>query len=183
MDYDTDFRRRAQQLEWVLCDVDGVLTDGALYIEGRGETLKAFHVRDGLGLALARQVGLRVGLLSARSSPALDRRASELGVDAVLTGREDKLAAFERFLERYRTTASRVAYIGDDLNDLAVLGRCGLAFAPADAAAELEDVVHVVLERSGGRGAVREMIEHLLKARGEWSRVLSRFSLERRSSE
>lgn len=183
MDYDTDFRRRAQQLEWVLCDVDGVLTDGTLHIGGRGEILKVFHVRDGLGLGLARQSGLKVGLLSARSSPALDRRASELGVDVVLSGREDKLASFESFLERQGTTASRVAYIGDDLNDLAVLGRCGLSFAPAGAARELEDVVHMVLERSGGRGAVREMIEHLLKARGVWPQVLSGFSLERRSSE
>lgn len=179
MTYDSEFRRRAEQLEWVLCDVDGVLTDGSLYMEGKGETLKVFHVRDGLGLKLARSAGLEVGLLSARSSAALARRASQLGIDVVMTGREDKLAAFEEFLRRQETNASRVAYIGDDLNDVAVLGRCGLAFAPADAAAELADLVHLRLERPGGRGAVREMIEHLLKARGEWSRVLSEFSLER----
>lgn len=179
MDYEEDFRRRAQQIDWVLSDVDGVLTDGSLYIEGRGERLKVFHVHDGLGLQMARQAGLGVGLLSARSSPALDRRASELGVDVVSSGREDKLAAFEEFLRRQQTTAARVAYVGDDLNDLAVLGRCGLSFAPADAAAEVLDLVKVRLKRRGGHGAVREMIEHLLKARGEWPRVLSGFSLER----
>lgn len=179
MPYDPEFRRRAEQLEWVLCDVDGVLTDGSLYMEGKGETIKVFNVRDGLGLKMVREAGLEVGLLSARSSAALDRRASQLGIDVVLAGREDKLAAFEEFLKQQNIKASRVAYIGDDLNDLAVLGRCGLAFAPADATPELADLVHLRLERPGGRGAVREMIEHLLKARGEWARVLSRFSLER----
>jgi 3-deoxy-D-manno-octulosonate 8-phosphate phosphatase (KDO 8-P phosphatase) len=174
-----ELARRAGQIEWLLCDVDGVLTDGRLYFDGRGERLKTFHVRDGLGVKMARGAGLKVGLLSARSSPALELRAAQLEIDALMTGRDDKLAAFEAFLRARATSASRVAYVGDDLNDLAVLARCGLSFAPADAAAELLDVVHVVLAARGGEGAVREVIEHLLRARGDWNAVLSRFSLER----
>lgn len=179
MEYSADFRRRSEQLEWLLSDVDGVLTDGLLFMDGRGESVKAFHVRDGLGIKMARTAGLKVGLLSARSSAALERRASQLGVDALMAGKHDKAAAFDAFLVRHTTTPSRVAYIGDDLNDLAVLARCGLSFAPADAAAEVHDVAQVVLETAGGRGALREMVEHLLRARGDWKSVLSTFSLER----
>ena len=179
MDYTAEFRRRAEQLEWLLCDVDGVLTDGCIFMDGRGESVKAFHVRDGLGIKMARTAGLKVGLLSARSSPALERRASQLGVDALMAGKQDKVAAFDAFLARQATSPSRVAYIGDDLNDLAVLARCGLSFAPADAADEVRDVAQVVLETAGGRGAVREMVERLLQARGDWKAILSTFSLER----
>jgi 3-deoxy-D-manno-octulosonate 8-phosphate phosphatase (KDO 8-P phosphatase) len=173
------FDRRAGQLEWILSDVDGVLTDGRIYLDGRGEAIKAFHVHDGLGIKMARSVGLKVGLLSARSSAPLERRASQLGIDVLLAGQEDKGAAFDAFLARHQVPASRVAYIGDDLNDLVVLARCGLSFAPADAVAEVRDVVQVVLESAGGRGAVREMIESILRARGDWQGVLSAFSLER----
>ena len=154
------------------------MTDGRIFMDGRGELVKAFHVRDGLGIKMARGAGLKVGLLSARSSPALKRRAAQLEIDAVMTGREDKVAAFDAFLDSRATRASRVAYVGDDLNDLAVLARCGLSFAPADAAAELHDVVQVVLATPGGRGAVREVVELLLRARGEWKSALSGFSLE-----
>ena len=170
--------RRAGQLEWLLCDVDGVLTDGRIYLDGQGEPFKAFHVRDGLGIKMARGAGLKVGLLSARSSAPLKRRAAQLELDAVMTGREDKAEAFDEFLTAHGTSASRVAYIGDDLNDLAVLARCGLSLAPSDAAGELHDVVDVVLATPGGRGAVREAVELILRARGDWENALSVFSLE-----
>lgn len=177
-DYDSGFVRRAEQLEWLLCDVDGVLTDGTIYMDGRGESVKAFHVRDGLGIKMARSSGLKVGILSSRSSPALERRASQLGIDHLMAGQEDKATAFAEFLARHELTAAQVAYIGDDLNDLPVLARCGLSFAPADAAPELHAVVRLVLSHHGGRGAVREMVEHILRARGAWKQALSAFSLE-----
>lgn len=173
-----DLRRRAEQLEWLLLDVDGVLTDGTIFMSGRGETIKAFNVKDGLGIKIARQVGLKVGILSARRSPALERRAAELGVDALMVGQEDKATAFDRFLDQQSISPGRVAFIGDDLNDLAVLGRCGLSFAPADAAEEVRALAHVVVSAPGGRGAVRQMIEHVLEARDDWKSVLSSFSLE-----
>lgn len=173
-----DLRRRAEQLEWLLLDVDGVLTDGTIFMSGRGESVKAFNVKDGLGIKIARSAGLKVGILSARRSQALERRASQLGIDLLMSGQEDKAAAFDRFLDQQSTSAGRVAYIGDDLNDLAVLGRCGLSFAPADAVEAVRAVVHVVLPIRGGRGAVRQMIEHVLEARGDWKHVLSDYSLE-----
>ena len=173
-----DLRRRAEQLEWLLLDVDGVLTDGTIFMSHRGETVKAFNVKDGLGIRVAREAGLKIGILSARRSQALERRASQLGIDLLMSGQEDKGGAFDRFLDQQATTAGRVAYIGDDLNDLAVLGRCALSFAPADAVAEVRAVVHVVLPARGGRGAVRQMIEQILEARGDWKHALSAFSLE-----
>jgi len=171
------FARRATRLEWLLFDVDGVLTDGTLIYTRWGEQVKRFHVKDGLAFTLARRAGLRVGLLSGRRSRALELRAAELALDAVMLGKSDKNAAFEQFLERYDAAPGRVAFIGDDLPDLPVLGRCALAFAPADAAAEVKAVVHQVLDARGGHGAAREMIERILKARGEWERLLAGFSL------
>lgn len=175
----SEFARIAGELVWILCDVDGVLTDGSLYYDRRGEALKRFHVRDGLALKLAQRAGLRVGLLSGRESPALERRAAELGLDALLAGHRDKDAVFDEFLRRHDTVPRQVAYIGDDLPDLPVLGRCGLAFAPADAAEEVRAVAHRILARPGGAGAVREMVEMVLRARGDWDALFASFTFDR----
>jgi 3-deoxy-D-manno-octulosonate 8-phosphate phosphatase (KDO 8-P phosphatase) len=166
-----ELSRRAERLEWLLLDVDGVFTDGRLYYGGQGEVLKVFHVRDGLAVRLARRGGLKVGVLSGRASRGLSRRLAELGLDAVITGRSDKGRAFTEFLARHETEPERVAYAGDDLLDLPVLGRCGLAFAPADAVPEVRGAAHRVLTAPGGAGAVRELVELLLRARGSWSAV------------
>jgi 3-deoxy-D-manno-octulosonate 8-phosphate phosphatase (KDO 8-P phosphatase) len=172
---DEEFAHRASALEWLLFDVDGVLTDGRLYYGADGERLKVFHVRDGLGLALARRAGLKVGILSGRPSRAVAARGRELGLDAVILDRSDKAAAFAEFLAERGTDPARVAYAGDDLLDLPVLRRCGLSFAPADAVAEVRAAVHRVLAAPGGREAAREMVEHVLRARGEWQRLLARW--------
>ncbi len=173
-----EFERRAVELEWLLLDVDGVLTDGGLYYDRRGHQLLRFNAKDGLGLKLAQQAGLKVGLLSGRAAAAVDRRASELGLDLCLTGVTDKGAVFDDFLERHHTEPPRVAFIGDDLPDLTVLGRCGLAFAPADAVAEVRAVVHRVLDSRGGAGAAREAVEAILRARGAWQQTFARFTFE-----
>ena len=149
------FAARAAGLEWLLFDVDGVLTDGSLYFTRWGEQVKRFNVQDGLGIRLAQRAGLKLGLLSGRRSKPLEVRAAELDFDAVILGASDKMAAFDGFLEKYQTTPRRVAFIGDDLPDLPVLGRCALAFAPADAAEEVRAAAHTVLARPGGGGAVR----------------------------
>ncbi len=170
--------RRAAGIEWLLFDVDGVLTDGTLYFTRWGEQVKRFHVRDGLGFRLAQRAGLKLGLLSGRRSRPLEVRAAELDFDAVILGRSDKSAAFDGFLEQHQTEPRRVAFLGDDLPDLPVLGRCALSFAPADAAEEVRAAAHTVLERAGGQGAAREMIETILKARGDWDRLIASFSLD-----
>jgi 3-deoxy-D-manno-octulosonate 8-phosphate phosphatase (KDO 8-P phosphatase) len=168
-------KERAAGLAWLLLDVDGVLTDGRLVYGADGEQWKVFDVRDGQGLALAQRDGLKVGLLSGRESRALETRAQELGLDALVMHRADKAAAFGEFLAAHATTAGRVAYIGDDLLDLPVLLACGLSFAPADAVADVRGRVHHVLSRPGGHGAVREMVEVVLQARGAWERLIAGF--------
>ncbi len=172
------FVGRAAGLEWLLFDVDGVLTDGGLYFTRWGEQIKRFSVKDGLGFRLAQRAGLKLGLLSGRRSRPLEVRAAELDFDAIILGSKDKMAAFDDFLEKYQTAPRRVAFIGDDLPDLPVLGRCALAFAPSDAAEEVRAAAHTVLERAGGDGAAREMIEMILKARGDWDKLISKFSLD-----
>jgi 3-deoxy-D-manno-octulosonate 8-phosphate phosphatase (KDO 8-P phosphatase) len=166
---------RAAGLAWLLFDVDGVLTDGRLIYGADGEQWKVFDARDGLGLKLAQRDGLKVGLLSGRESRALETRAQELGVDALLMHRPDKHAAFGEFLSVQATTAGRVAYLGDDLVDLPVLLACGLSFAPADAVPDVRRRVHHVLSRPGGRAAAREMVEVVLRARGAWDRLIAAF--------
>lgn len=173
-----ELTRRALELEWILVDVDGVLTDGGLYYDRKGPAYMRFNARDGLGLKVAQLAGLKVGILSGRASAALEKRATELQLDALHMGVSDKRVEFSAFLERQNTSARRVAYIGDDLPDLVVLGQCGLSFAPADAAAEVKTVVHRTLDTAGGQGAAREMVEIILKARGEWDQVFSRFTFD-----
>ena len=173
-----ELAHRAGDLEWILCDVDGVLTDGGLYYDRRGPTCLRFHVKDGLGMKLAQQSGLRVGILSGRASGALERRSAELKLDALLMGVDDKRSEFASFLKRHNTVARRVAFIGDDLPDLIVLGQCGLSFAPADAADEVQTVVHRVLDSAGGQGAVREAVEIILRAQGVWDSLFSNFTFD-----
>jgi 3-deoxy-D-manno-octulosonate 8-phosphate phosphatase (KDO 8-P phosphatase) len=175
---DAELRRRASEIEWLLLDVDGVLTDGGLLYGPLGQVHLRFDVRDGLAVKIAQRAGIRVGALSGRRSRALDRRARELGFDELISGSRDKSADFNRFLERQGTQPRRVAFIGDDLPDIVVLGRCGLSFAPADAAAEVRAIVHTTLTRRGGTGCVREAVEILLRARGVWEDLLAAFSFE-----
>ena len=170
---------RARLLRWLLLDVDGVLTDGRLWFDDKGELLKAFDVRDGLGIKLLREHGVEVGILSARTSPVVSRRAAGLGITEVLQGEADKAAAFDRFLKRRNLAAAQVAYFADDLQDLAVLGACGLSAAPADAVADVRARVAFVTAAPGGRGAVRELAERILAARGDWQGILARFLGER----
>lgn len=173
---DTELARRAADLEWILCDADGVLTDGGLYYDRQGHNNLRFDARDGLGLKMAQLGGLKVGVLSGRSSSALERRAVELELESLDMGVVDKRSGLKSFLERHSTVARRIAFIGDDLPDLVVLEQCGLSFAPADAAQEVRGVVDRVLDNPGGHGAVREMVEILLRARGDWERLVSRFT-------
>jgi 3-deoxy-D-manno-octulosonate 8-phosphate phosphatase (KDO 8-P phosphatase) len=170
-----DFNRRARGLEWLLFDVDGVFTDGRLVYGADGEQWKVFDVRDGMAVELARRAGLKVGILSGRMSQALENRAREIGVDVLFMDRSDKAAGFAEFLAAAHTEPGRVAYLGDDLVDLPVIVRCALSFAPADAALEVRERVDRVLERPGGRAAVREMVELVLRARGDWDGLLARY--------
>jgi 3-deoxy-D-manno-octulosonate 8-phosphate phosphatase (KDO 8-P phosphatase) len=170
-----ELKLRAAAIRWILLDVDGVLTDGRLLYGPEGEALKAFHVQDGLACKLAQRAGLQVGVLSARGGRPLEVRVHELGLDALISRREDKGTAFQEFLDEQGLEAEQVAYAGDDLVDLPVLLRAGLSFAPADAAPQVRDRVSLTLSRPGGHGAVREMVERLLSARGDWDALVDSY--------
>jgi 3-deoxy-D-manno-octulosonate 8-phosphate phosphatase (KDO 8-P phosphatase) len=164
---------RARQIQFILLDVDGVLTDGAIHIHSDGSETKAFFIRDGAAIVWARREGLQVGLLSGRPSEVTTRRAAELGVDIVVQGGPDKRRLFEGLLDANELTEAQIGYMGDDLLDLPILSRVGLAAAPADAAEEVRGRAHWVSRYPGGRGAVREFVELVLRARGRWDAVVS----------
>ncbi len=163
---------RARKIRLLLMDVDGVLTGGQIYLQplpdGTAVEMKAFHSQDGAGLKMARDAGLRTGVISGRQSAAMTRRAEEVGMEFVFQGRGEKLPAYEEILRAAGVRDSEVAYIGDDLPDLPVLQRVGLAIAVANAVPEVLQAVHHVTRRGGGEAGVREAIEGILKAQGKW---------------
>jgi 3-deoxy-D-manno-octulosonate 8-phosphate phosphatase (KDO 8-P phosphatase) len=170
-----EVERRARAIDWLVLDVDGVLTTGLVSYLSQGGEMLTFDIQDGHGIKIAQRAGLQVAVLSGRGSGALRTRAEDLDLDAVIVGRTDKGPAFAQFCARHGVAPDRVAAAGDDLQDLPLLLACGLSFAPADAVPEVRAAVDCVLSRGGGRRAVREMVELLLKARGEWDGIVAAF--------
>ena len=166
--------QRAKGIKLLVLDVDGVMTDGRMIYSADGE-LMAFHILDGHGIKLALRSGLSLAIISGRESVMLTRRARELGVQEVHQRVLDKLPVFESLLLRKGLTASQVACMGDDLLDLPLLLRAGLAVAVPGAVDEVRAAAHYVTRRPGGEGAVREAIELLLKAQGHWPAVMERY--------
>jgi len=166
---------RVADIRLLLFDVDGVLTDGVVIMHADGSEAKGFHIRDGAAMVWAQRAGLTVGLLSARSSGATTHRAAQLAIRLVVQGANSKLAAYERILRDTGLPDSAVAYMGDDLLDLPVLARVGVSAAPADAAAEVRARVDWVSTAAGGRGAVREFIEMVLRAQNRWDNVVREY--------
>jgi 3-deoxy-D-manno-octulosonate 8-phosphate phosphatase (KDO 8-P phosphatase) len=159
----------------LVLDVDGVLTDGRIIWSTNGEETKQFHVRDGSAIKWLIRAGVQVAWLTGRSSPVVDRRAAELGVREVVQGAKQKLPAFLELLRRTGCPPEEVCYVGDDLPDIPVLTRVGLPCAVADAAEDVKAVCRVVTQAPGGRGAVREIAERILRARGAWEELLARY--------
>lgn len=166
---------RASRIRLLLFDVDGVLTDGVVIMHADGTESKGFHIRDGAALVWAQRSGVPVGLLSSRASGATTQRAAQLAIRLVVQGVPSKLAAYEQILQDATLEDEAVAYMGDDLVDLPVLGRAGLSAAPADAVAEVRAAVHWVSQSAGGRGAVREFVEMVLRAQHRWDDVVRQF--------
>jgi 3-deoxy-D-manno-octulosonate 8-phosphate phosphatase (KDO 8-P phosphatase) len=154
----------------VLSDVDGVLTDGTVLLLPDGMEAKSFHIRDGLGIVFAHRAGLKTGLLSGRRSRAVEHRARELGIGILRQGVADKREAFREILASEGLQPHEVAYMGDDVNDLGVLAEAGLSAAPADAPLEVKSVAFMITEARGGQGCLREFLEAILRARGDWER-------------
>jgi 3-deoxy-D-manno-octulosonate 8-phosphate phosphatase (KDO 8-P phosphatase) len=157
---------RARRVRLAIFDVDGVMTDGTLYIGSAGEALKAFNILDGHGVKMLQSAGIAAAILSGRSSEAVAHRARELAIAHVVQGADDKVAAFERLRVEVGVEAGACAFVGDDLPDLEVMKRCGLAVAVAGAVEAVKASAHYVTKASGGRGAVREFCELVLRAQG-----------------
>lgn len=166
---------RAREIKLLLLDVDGVLTDGSIIYTPDGHETKAFSTRDGLGLRLVQKAGIQVGLITARTSEVVQRRAENLGISLVYQGVGKKLEVFTRILAEQGLQPAQVAYVGDDWLDLPVLTRVGLAVAVADGAAEVREVAHYVTDLPGGRGAVREVCDLLVEALGVRESLLSEY--------
>lgn len=174
-----DLRDRLARVQLLLLDVDGVLTDGGVTWTNDGIEQKTFSIRDGLGIRLWQQAGGRTGIITGRSSRVVQLRAEELGIGIVRQGIGDKLEAATAVLAAEGLSWEEVAFIGDDLPDLPVVMRCGVGVAVADACPELVAAATLVTRLPGGRGAVREVIERLLGARGGWDAIVRRFAAGR----
>lgn len=160
--------KRAAQIKLLICDVDGVFSDGRIYLGNNGEELKAFHTRDGYGIKALRQAGIEVAVITGRNSAIVEQRMTSLTVPYIYQGQENKMAAFGQLLQHLQLTAENIAYIGDDLADWEVMQHCGLAVAVNDAHPYLQHHAHVKTSLPGGYGAVRELCDLLLIAQGRF---------------
>jgi 3-deoxy-D-manno-octulosonate 8-phosphate phosphatase (KDO 8-P phosphatase) len=167
---------RARKTRLLIMDVDGVLTDGRIIQDGHGHELKVFDVKDGHGIVMAHRAKLRTALISGRGSETITRRAEELGIELVFQKIWNKLEVYEKILVDTELTHDEVAYIGDDLIDIPLLRRVGLAVAVADAVDEVKAAAHLITQRPGGQGAVREVIELILRAQGHWDNLIERYT-------
>jgi len=170
-----DVGERARRIRLLLFDVDGVLTDGRISFQAEMDEAKSFNARDGVGIRLAQRAGLKTGVITGRASIATHRRATELDMQDIHQRALDKLSVFNHILGKRRLSAQAVCFMGDDLVDIPIMRRVGLAAAPADADPAARQVAHFVTELDGGRGAAREVIDFILKIQGRWARVTQKY--------
>jgi 3-deoxy-D-manno-octulosonate 8-phosphate phosphatase (KDO 8-P phosphatase) len=170
-----NLEQRIAPIQLILCDVDGVLTDGGITFDNNGIEIKTFHVRDGLGIKLWQSSGCQFGLITARNSHIVRTRAAELGVDLIRQGFSDKLSVARQIMTELGIEPSAVCFIGDDLADLRLVSNVGLGVAVADAVSEVRMAAHYVTETAGGKGAVRELIELVLKTQKRWDDVTHKY--------
>jgi 3-deoxy-D-manno-octulosonate 8-phosphate phosphatase (KDO 8-P phosphatase) len=175
MEDPTSIERRASHIKLLLMDCDGVLTDGRLWLLENGDEQKSFNTQDGLGLDLFHRAGLRSGIITGRSSEAVARRARELGVEFLRQGDLHKIKAFEEVLRLAAVQEDEVAYMGDDLVDVPLMRRSELAIAVPAAVAETRSAAHYITRAEGGSGAVREVVEVILKAQGRWNDLVEEY--------
>ncbi|HMK55531.1 MAG TPA: HAD-IIIA family hydrolase [Dissulfurispiraceae bacterium] len=165
----------AARIKLLILDVDGVLTDGSIVLDNNGNEIKSFHVRDGHGIKMLGKIGVRVAIITGRYSEVVTRRAVELGIEDVFQRCHVKTEAYEQLLGKYGFTDSETAYVGDDVVDISLLKRVGLPIAVADGHDEARKHALMITERPGGRGAVREVTDLLLKACGKWDEIIDEY--------
>jgi 3-deoxy-D-manno-octulosonate 8-phosphate phosphatase (KDO 8-P phosphatase) len=170
-----DVALRATRITHLFLDCDGVLTDGSIFLLPDGDEVKRFNTVDGHGIVLWRRVGHTVGIISGRGSSALEHRVRQLGIEYLVQRTMNKLESFTALVEEQSISPEEIAYMGDDVVDIPLMTRVGLAAAPADAVPEAIEAAHVVTGRRGGHGAVREFIDMLLKQQGQWDELMKRY--------
>ena len=163
-------------IQLLILDVDGVLTDGGIIRDDAGQQIKRFHVRDGAGIVLWRRLGKDVAIITGKESQVVSHRAEELGIQNVYQNAGNKVEAYDQVKEELGVRDNEIAYVGDDLPDLPVMRKVAVAIAVADAVEEVKAVAKHVTKNSGGHGAVRDAIEYLCKEMGVWQQVLDRYS-------
>lgn len=172
---ETQVIQRARRISAVVFDVDGVLTDGSITIDSLGTEIKRFNVQDGTGIKFLRRSQITPAIITGRESGAVKARAADLGIEYLYQGYKQKMGAYEDFKKRLALGDDEIAYLGDDLPDIPVMGVCGLAVTVPNARPEVKRVAHIILETPGGQGAAREFVEWLLKAGGRWDAIISRY--------
>ena len=173
MEIETQILERASRIKLLLMDCDGVMTDARLWLTPDGDEQKAFHARDGQGISVWHRAGWQSGIISGRASSSVERRAHELKMKYVHQDAKNKIIALEEIIAEAKVTEDECCYIGDDLGDIAVMRRAGLAVAVADAAEDTRGAAHYVTTLDGGKGAVREVIELILKAQNRWDELVA----------
>ncbi len=167
-------KTKLKKIRLLVMDADGVLTDGKIVVDARGKELKFFDVQDGFGLVLLRQAGVKTAILSARSSPALTARAEDLKIDKICQDAYPKITAYEGLVRDLNCTDDQVCFMGDDLPDLPVLKRVGVAVAVPNAVREVKKAAQYITAQRGGAGAVREVVELILSAQGKWKNIIAK---------
>ena len=168
-------RKKLDTIKMLVLDVDGVLTDGTILVDSRGRESKSFSIIDGHGIKMWKRAGLKIALLSGRACATTKHQAKELAVDFCLNGRRDKLKGLKELIKMSKTPAGQIAYVGDDLPDLPVIQCAGFSAAVANAVDEIKRAADYVTKRKGGEGAVREVIEHILKKTGRWDALVKKY--------
>lgn len=171
-----DLLNIARHIKLVILDVDGVLTDGSIILDNEENEFKSFHVRDGHGIKMLKKAGLIVAMITGRQSKVVERRARELGITEVFQRCHDKRVIYRHLIEKYSIDSGEVAFIGDDVVDLPLLHGAGFSVAVADAAEEAKSAAMMITKNKGGRGAVREVSDFLLKAKGLWEGIIDEYS-------
>lgn len=169
----TDLSARLQRIKLLLMDCDGVMTDARIWLTPEGDEQKAFHARDGQGISIWHRAGLKSGIISGRTSTGLKRRAHELKIEYLHDYAKDKTVALEEIVSDAKVSLDECCYIGDDLGDIAVMRKVGFAVAVANAASDTKAAAHYITKLAGGRGAVREVIELILKAQNRWEELVA----------
>jgi 3-deoxy-D-manno-octulosonate 8-phosphate phosphatase (KDO 8-P phosphatase) len=170
-----EMMEKAKKIKLAIFDVDGVFTDGRIFIDDKGIEIKAFHVLDGQGIKLLQQGDIQIAIISGRDAPGVAFRMQQLGIQHIFMGQSHKLPIYENLLNTFQFEDHEIAYMGDDLPDLAILKRVGLAVTVPNAAKEVLERTPFVTKSKGGKGAVREVCEFILKAQGKWEEVVGKY--------